>query len=163
VRIGAAAFGGLGATVALIEAELVRRRQLASADTITEALTWTKPLPGSTGVQVVAFLGWRLGGWTGSAVCTVAFLAPSIVFMIALAYAYAALPASPAVAAVRRGVLAAVVGLLLVTTARLAGPILVSPLAIGVAVAAFGLGALDVNAAAIVLAAGLLGTRAPRA
>lgn len=155
-RIGALAFGGLGATLALIDAELARRRTLVSADTVAEALTWTKPLPGSTVVQVVAFLGWRLGGWTASAVCTAAFLAPPALFVLALAYAYAALPPSPVIAAVRRGVLAAVVGLLLVTMSRLAGRVAVGRGA-PVAVAAFALGAFEINAAAIVLAAGLLG------
>jgi chromate transporter len=157
VRIGAAAFGGLGATLALIETELVRRRTFVSADTLAEALTYTKLLPGSTVVQVVAFLGWRLGGWRASAVCTIAFLAPSVAVMLALAYGYSALPPLPAVASVRRGVLAAVVGLLLVTTYRMARPIAVGPFALGVALVAFVMGALDVNAALVVLGAGLLG------
>jgi chromate transporter len=158
VRIGAAAFGGLGATLALIETELVRRRKLVSADTLAEALTYTKLLPGSTVVQVVAFLGWRLGGWRASAVCTVAFLVPSVAVMLALAYGYSALPPLPAIVSVRRGVLAAVVGLLLVTTYRVGRPILAGPFALGVALLAFVIGALDVNAALIVLAAGLLGS-----
>ena len=57
LRIGAVAFGGLGATLALIEHELVRRQRVTTKQEITDALTYTKLLPGSTVVQVVAYLG----------------------------------------------------------------------------------------------------------
>ena len=70
LRIGAVAFGGLGATLALLERELVERLHVSTKGQITEALTYTKLLPGSTVVQVVAYLGWRLGGWSASAVVT---------------------------------------------------------------------------------------------
>ena len=76
LRIGAAAFGGLGASLALVERELVTKRQWLTAADVTEALTYTKLLPGSTGPQVVAYLGYTLGGWSGSAVATAAFLFP---------------------------------------------------------------------------------------
>jgi len=42
LRIGTVAFGGLGATLALIERELVHRRHVATKEEITEALTYTK-------------------------------------------------------------------------------------------------------------------------
>jgi chromate transporter len=91
LRIGAAAFGGLGATLALIESELVQRQRVISREQLTEALTYTKFLPGSTVVQVVAYLGWRIGGWRGSAVATVAFLGPAMTMMLGLTYGYAGL------------------------------------------------------------------------
>jgi hypothetical protein len=56
LKIGAVAFGGLGATLALIESELVQRQRVVSREELTEALTYTKFLPGSTVVQVVAYL-----------------------------------------------------------------------------------------------------------
>ena len=62
LRIGAVAFGGLGATLALLNRDLVERRGWLRASDVTEALAYTKPLPGSTVVQVVTFLGWRLAG-----------------------------------------------------------------------------------------------------
>jgi len=61
-RIGAAASGGLGATIALLRADLIERRGWCDDRDVSEALALTKPLPGSTVVQIVAFLGWRLGG-----------------------------------------------------------------------------------------------------
>lgn len=114
-------------------------------------------------VQVVAYLGNQLGGWAGSAVSTIAFLIPSVMVMLVLSYGYAYAAALPAVSFVRRGVLAAVVGLLLLTTYRLGTPVLATPLAIGLALAAFLAGAaLHINAVWIVFAAGVIGVLAGR-
>jgi chromate transporter len=163
VRIGAVAFGGLGATLALIEAQLVQRQRLISREELTEALTYTKLLPGSTVVQVVAYLGARLGGWPGAAAATAAFLAPSVAMMLLLAYGYAGLGGAATVEPALRGLLAVVVGLLIVATYRLARPLLTTPLAGGLAIAAFLIGLVfRVNPAWIVVAAGIVGLLAER-
>jgi chromate transporter len=158
LRIGALAFGGLGATVALMERELVDRRQVASGADITDALTHTKLLPGSTVVQVVAYLGWRLGGWPGSALATAGFLLPSALLMVTLAYGYAQLATTPGIVAVRRGVLGVVVALLLTTTFRLAAQAVTTPLARILAVGAFAVVVWLPSASPwVVLTAGLVG------
>ena len=158
LRIGAMAFGGLGATLALLEVELVERQKVASKHDLTEALTYTKLLPGSTVVQVVAYLGWRLAGWRGSGLATAAFLLPSAALMTLLAHGYARLPQVPVVVAVQRGVLSAVVALLLLTMWRLAQSTLRTAPRRALAVAAFGVVmAPHVSAVWVVLAAGALG------
>ena len=68
LRLGAVSFGGLGPATALMYREpVVRRGCLTSAD-VRDALTYTKPLPDSTVVQAVTFLGWRLAGLPGALV-----------------------------------------------------------------------------------------------
>src|SRR5438128_11277529 len=97
LRIGALAFGGLGAALALIEHELVTKRRCLTEADITAALTYTKLLPGSTVVQVVAYVGYVLGGWRGSALATVAFVVPSALLMLVLAAAYVEVAGLPEV------------------------------------------------------------------
>jgi chromate transporter len=158
LRIGAVAFGGLGATLTLIEHELVERRGLTSKAEITEALTYTKLLPGSTVVQVVAYLAWRLAGWRGSAAATAGFILPAAILMVLLGIGYAHVAGVPAIAPVRHGVLSAVVALLLVTMYRLARPLLTTPLNIGLALGAFAVVTLlNVGVVWVVLAAGIVG------
>jgi chromate transporter len=152
------AFGGLGASLALIERELVTKRQWLTAADVTEALTYTKLLPGSTGPQVVAYLGYRLGGWSGSAVATGAFVAPSALMMLVLAAAYVSVTGVPAMRPAINGLTAAVVGLLLATTYRLGKANIPDRITLGIAFASIVAGvALGVSAAVIVVAAGLLG------
>lgn len=158
LRIGSVAFGGLGATLALIEAQLVQRRRILSRQELTEALTYTKLLPGSTVVQVVAYLGTRLGGWPGSVTATAAFLAPSVAAMLVLAYGYAGLSTIATLGPALRGLLAAVVGLLILATYRLARPIVTTPFDCGLALGGFLIGlTLRTNPAWIVIAAGIVG------
>ena len=137
LRIGAASFGGLGATLVLIEQALVGRQGVASRGDVAEALTHTKLLPGSTVVQVVAYLGYRLGGWAGSGAAALSFLLPSALAMLLLAYGYTHIAELPGIASIRRGVVAVVVALLLGTMSRLAAQVLSTPLARGLAVGAF--------------------------
>ena len=158
LRLGTLAFGGLGATLALIEREVVDRRPALSRQDVTDALTYTKVLPGSTVVQVVAYIGWRLGGWRGSAIATAAFLLPSAVLMALLATGYAATTDSPALVGVRQGVLAAVVAVLLVTMERLARPLITGWLPVVTGIVSFLLVlVLSISAVWVVIASGVVG------
>jgi chromate transporter len=156
--MGAVAFGGLGAALALVERELVHKRQWLTAADVTEALTYTKLLPGSTVVQVVAYLGYTLSGWSGSAVATVAFVFPSAVMMVVLAVAYGSATAVPAMRPAINGLTAAVVGILLATTYRLGKAHIPDRITLGIAFASLVAGVvLGISAALIVVVAGLLG------
>jgi chromate transporter len=158
LKIGTTAFGGLGAALAIIERELVERRQVLTAADVTEALTYTKLLPGSTVVQVVSYLGYKLGSWPGSAIATVAFVLPSAAMMILLAAGYIAATVLPNLGPAINGLTAAVIGLLLATTYRLGRSNIRNPLAGIIAIVAF-LAAilLGINAAFIVIGAGIIG------
>jgi chromate transporter len=163
LRIGTVAFGGLGATLTLIERELVERMHVVTKDEITEALTYTKLLPGSTVVQVVAYLGWRLGGWSASALITVCFLLPSAILMLVLGWGYSQVADVRGVVAMRRAVVAAVVALLLLTMYRLAKPVLRRPASIGLALIAFVVVTVfHVGVAWVVIGAGIVGVIAAR-
>ena len=156
LRIGAVAFGGLGATLALLNRDLVERRGWLRSSDVTEALAYTKPLPGSTVVQVVTFLGWRLGGWPGAVVATAMFLLPAFAIMTIAAAAVFALPDAPLVRKALAGLQVAVVGILAAAMWRLARSEAGSVPLMVVLVAAFGAG-LFLNAALIVGAAGAIG------
>lgn len=160
VKIGMAAFGGLGVTLNLIERYLVKDRSVLTAQDVTESLTYTKFLPGSTGVQVVGYLGYRLAGWPGATLATGAFLLPAFLLMLALSIAYEEFTvlfadrATPAL----RGLTAAVAGILVATIYRLAKPTITTLTGGVVAVTACAAGiVLRINPAWIVLIAGMLG------
>jgi chromate transporter len=157
-RIGATAFGETELVV--IERELVDRRGVLTHQDLTDALTYTKSLPGSTVVQIVAYLAYRLGGWTGSAVATLAYLVPSTVAMMALAAGYIAVSGLPLLRPAADGLTAAAVGLLLATAWRLGKRSITrrEPLSIVLALAAIVAGGMfGISAALLVIAAGLIG------
>ncbi len=160
-RIGWIGFGGLGSVLALIEQDLVKRQQALTAADITEALTYTKLLPGSTVVQVISYLGWRLGGWGGSAAATLAFVVPSFIVMLVLSVIYSQITTLPNVQSALRGLNAAVVGLLLVTAYRLGRLTIKNSLGIALAAGALALAVVArLPLVAIVVVAGALGIAA---
>ena len=154
--IGAVAFGGLGATLALLQRELVERRGWLRSSDLSEALAYTKPLPGSTALQVVSFAGWRLGRWPGAAIATLMFILPAFAMMTAAAAALFALPDASWVRGALTGLQVAVIGLLAAAMWQLARSEAASVALLVVLVAAFAAG-LWLNAAVIVAAAGLVG------
>jgi chromate transporter len=156
LRIGAFAFGGLGATLALLNRDLAERRGWVRSTDISEALAYTKPLPGSTVVQVVTYLGWRIGGWSAAIVATIMFLLPAFAIMTVAAAAVFALPDLPVVRGALAGLQVAVVGLLGAAMWRLSRSEAASAPLLMVLLAA-ALAGLFVNAALVVLLAGLVG------
>lgn len=157
-RIGVTAFGET--ELAIIERELVEHRGVLTHQDLTDALTYTKPLPGSTVVQIVAYLAYRLGGWPGSAVATVVYLLPSAVAMMVLAAGYIVVSGLPLVRPAAAGLTAAAAGLLLVTAWRLSNRAinLHQPLSVVLAVGAVVAGGVfSISAALLVLIAGIIG------
>jgi chromate transporter len=144
----------------LLQHELVERRHWLGPDDVRDALAFTKPLPGSTVVQVVAFLGWRMRGRAGAIVATAAFLLPSVVLMTLAAAGTALLPDAAWVRGALAGVRVAVVGLLasaLLKLARTEAKGLGLTLVLAVA---FVLGFVA-PAALVVIGAGALGALVP--
>jgi chromate transporter len=165
IKIGVAAFGGLGVTLSLIDRYLVKARGVLTAQDITESLTYTKFLPGSTGVQVVGYLAYRLGGWAGAALATSAFLLPAFLLMLLLSILYEEFTVllADAAAPALRGLTAAVAGILIATIYRLAKPTITTVAGAVIAVAACAAGiALRISPAWIVLVAGIMGILSPR-
>ena len=161
LRLGAVAFGGLGATLALLQRDLVEQRGCLSQRDIAEALAFTKTLPGSTGIQVVAYLGWRLQGWPGALLAAMAFITPAMVMMIGVAAASLALPDTAWVRGALTGIQIAVIGLLVAALWRLAESEAKSAVLKAVLVAGAVLG-FFLNAVFVVVGAGLLGAAIDR-
>lgn len=161
LKLGALAFGGLGVTLTLLQRRLVDERGWLQQSDISEGLAFTRALPGSTGIQLVAYLGWRLRGWPGALVGAVAFIAPAMLLMIAAAAFSLALPDHPVVNRALTGLQVAVVGLLAASMWRLARSEAKGKARMAVLLACAVLG-FFVNAALVVVAAGTVGAFAPK-
>jgi chromate transporter len=160
LKIGALAVGDTGSVLAMVERDLIDRRHVLIREDVTEALTYTKPLPGSTVVQIVAFLAYKLAGWPGSAAATVAYVLPSFVLMLVLAVGYVAVTDLPAIGPTVNGLTAAAVGILLATAWRLGQRNIDprQPVTVAIALGALVAGTVfSLNGALIVVFAGLVG------
>lgn len=156
LRVGASSFGGFGATLRLLQRNLVDRRHWLQVGDISEALAFTQALPGSAGMKVVAYLGWKLRGWPGTLIAATAFIAPAATSMILVAAGSFALRDQPWIGGVLTGIQVGVVGLIAAAMRRLAitaakGPILTAVLLGGCVLGFF------VHAVVVVMVGGLIG------
>lgn len=156
IKIGAFAFGGVGSTLALLRSELGARRGWITDADVAEALAIVQTLPGSPGVLVVGFLGWRLGGWPAALLAPFCFVAVPAALMAAASAAIVALPETAAVRGALLGIQVVIVGILAANMVKMARSSAQGPRLAAVLVAGLVLGAL-VSAAAAVVALGVLG------
>jgi chromate transporter len=88
LRIGCTSFGGYMALVSAMQDAVVRKRPLVSDQDVLDGVTLASILPGPVAINTVAYVGYRLRGAAGAAVCVCAALLPAFAFMVALAGLY---------------------------------------------------------------------------
>jgi chromate transporter len=111
VKIGILGFGGGYAVLAFIRDEVVERHQWLDATQFDHVVEMASFAPGATTVNVMAAIAYRLNGWRGLVLGTVAVLWPSFLLVAALARLTAVLHVGWVEGALR-GVEVAVIGLL---------------------------------------------------
>jgi chromate transporter len=88
LRLGTVAFGGPAAHIAMMEDEVVRRRQWLSRDDFLDLLGATNLIPGPNSTELAIHIGHRRGGWRGLLIAGVCFIVPAFVLVFAIAWAY---------------------------------------------------------------------------
>jgi chromate transporter len=141
-----------GGRAAFFYEALVRRRRWMRVDEFLQDFTLAQLLPGATFANLSITLGHRLAGVAGAFGGLAAVVVPGGVILVVLAALYLARGLTPDVATLMRGMSAAVVGLVAVTTLRLARPALVSARAFVVAAVTFAaVGPLRLNTPAVIV------------
>jgi len=117
--LGLTSFGGPGAQIAALQAEVVERRAWLSADQFGRALGLCFFLPGPEAQQMVTWVAWKLDGWRAALWAAAAFVIPGLIACGALGYVYVLYGHLPSVEGALVGVRAIVAGVLLVSAWRI--------------------------------------------
>jgi chromate transporter len=104
LRLGATAFGGPAAHIAMMEDEVVRRRGWLSREEFLDLLGATNLIPGPNSTELAIHIGYRQAGWAGLAVAGVSFIGPATVIVMAAAWVYVRYGSLPQLDAVLYGV-----------------------------------------------------------
>jgi chromate transporter len=123
LRIGATAFGGPAAHIAMMEQEFVRKRGWLSREKFLDLLGAANLIPGPTSTEVGLYIGHLRAGWPGLLLAGICFIGPAAVLTLAIAWIYTRLGALPSGNAVLYGikpVIIAIVALALWSLARTA-------------------------------------------
>ena len=87
-RLGATAFGGPAAHVAMMRDEVVTRRAWMTDGEFLDLLGATSLIPGPNSTEMAIHVGWARRRWAGLAVAGLSFLVPATLLTAALAWAY---------------------------------------------------------------------------
>jgi chromate transporter len=95
-RLGATAFGGPAAHIAMMQDEVVNRRKWLSEARFLDLLGATNLIPGPNSTEMAIHIGWERRRWAGLVVAGLAFIVPAMTITGALAWAYVRFGALPA-------------------------------------------------------------------
>lgn len=113
LRLGTTAFGGPAAHIAMMEDEVVRRRQWLTREEFLDLLGVINLIPGPNSTEMAIQIGYRVGGWPGLVLGGVCFIFPAVVLTLALAWAYVRYGALPQAASVLYGIKAVMIAVVL--------------------------------------------------
>src|SRR6266545_2228262 len=120
LRLGTTSFGGPAAHIALMEDEAVRRRKWVSREEFLDLLGATNLIPGPNSTELAIHLGHRLAGWPGLLVAGASFIAPAMLIVGAIAWAYGRFAQLPQADAVLYGIKPVVIAIVVQALAGLA-------------------------------------------
>ena len=122
----------------MMREEVVRRRKWVSEQRFLDLLGVINLIPGPNSTELAIYLGYERAGWLGLIAGGVLFVAPAMLIVMALAWAYVTFGATPQIAWLLYGIKPVVIAIILqalwgLTRTALKGPLAV---ALGLAVAA---------------------------
>lgn len=88
LRLGATAFGGPAAHIAMMEDEVVRRKKWLSSTQFMDMLAATNFIPGPNSTEMAIHVGYERAGIKGLLVAGISFIAPAVLIVMAIAWAY---------------------------------------------------------------------------
>jgi chromate transporter len=158
LKLGFISFGGPAGQVAIMYRELVERRRWLSEERFLHALNYCMLLPGPEAQQLATYIGWLMHKTWGGLVAGGLFVLPSVFFLLALSYVYAAYGNVPAVAAVLSGFKPVVVAIVVEAVLKIGGRALKRRAHVLISALAFvAIYILGVPFPIIVVAAGIVG------
>jgi chromate transporter len=154
-RVGATSFGG-PVIIQQLRNMAINRKWMTQRE-VDEGLSLVQLYPGTIGIDLVAYIGYKLRGVPGALLATTSFVLPSFILMLGLSWLYFTFGSLPWVPNLFIGLEALVVGILLHLALDLGSKSLRTSSQAAIGAAAFIALLFKVNAVAIVLASLVLG------
>lgn len=155
LKLGLIGFGGPAAHVALMEDEVVRRRQWLTRERFLDLLGATNLIPGPNSTEMAIHVGFVRAGWPGLVAGGACFILPATLIALALAAAYARYGRLPEAAWLLYGVKPVIIAVVVQAVWGLARKAVATPLTAAAALAVLVLALRGVNEVALLFAAAL--------
>lgn len=157
LRLGSTAFGGPAAHIAMMEDEIVKRRQWITREHFLDLLGATNLIPGPNSTEMAIHIGYVKGGWRGLVIAGACFILPAIAINLLLAHLYVLFGTLPQVGRLMWGIRASIIAVVLGAVVRLGRPMTRKPPMMTLGLAVIVLDLLHVDEIVLLLAAGAAG------
>src|SRR6185312_15053000 len=111
LKLGFIGFGGPAVHIAMMEEEVVRKRQWLSRDHFLDLIGATNLIPGPNSTELALHCGHERAGWRGLLVAGACFILPAVIITGLLAWAYKQYGTLPQVAPFIYGIKPAIIGI----------------------------------------------------
>jgi chromate transporter len=156
-KLGTIGFGGPATHLALMEQEVVERRQWLSRDQFVDLIGATNLIPGPNSTEMACHIGYLRGGFLGLLVGGLSFILPAALITTAFAWWYVQYGRQPHVVPLIDGIKPAVLAIIFTAGWRL-GKQVIRGWTVGVIAAAVCLASIgEVSEIGLLLAGGVLG------
>lgn len=156
LKLGFIAFGGPAAHIAMMEDEIVLRRQWLGRDEFLDLFGSANLLPGPSSTELAIFIGYRLLGLPGLLAAGLLFILPATFMVMAIAWAYVRYGRLPQVAGILYGVKPVIIAIIFQALWRLARTAVKSRLIALVGAAAVAAGFAGIPPLLVLFGAGIL-------
>jgi chromate transporter len=119
LKLGTFAFGGPAAHIAMMEDEVVRRRNWLTHEQFLDMLGASNLIPGPSSTELAIHIGYRLAGGLGLLVAGCCFILPAALLVTAIAWGYTKFGHVPAIRGVLYGVKPVAIAIVLQAVWRL--------------------------------------------
>jgi chromate transporter len=163
LKIGLFTFGGGYAMIALLENEFVTEKKWLDGTEFLDMVAIAESTPGPIAINAATWIGYRLAGFLGALVATVAICIPSFVIIYLIALFFDAFLTLTVVAAAFKGIRVGVIFMILTAGLRMLKKMKKKPLPLILMSTAFaalllcGLFAMKISAVFFVLAGAVVG------
>ncbi|MGZ3813539.1 MAG: chromate efflux transporter [Mucilaginibacter sp.] len=157
LKLGIIGFGGPAVHIAMMEEEIVRKRQWLSHTHFLDLIGATNLIPGPNSTEMALHCGHERAGWKGLLVAGACFILPAVIITGLIAWAYQQYGALPQVAPFIYGIKPAIIGVI-ISLMIILGKKAMKSIELGIiGVACVVLAMLNVNEIYILFGAGFLG------
>jgi chromate transporter len=119
LKLGMIGFGGPAAHIAMMEEEIVRRRNWITQEYFLDLVGATNLIPGPNSTEMAIHIGYIRAGWSGLAVAGISFILPAVLITVAFAWAYVKFGSLPKVIPFFYGIKSAVLAVIFFAIWRL--------------------------------------------
>jgi chromate transporter len=152
LRLGATAFGGSAAYIAIMQQETVTKRGWLDDQKFLDMLGISNLIPGPSATEMALYIGLERAGWLGYLASGLLFIIPGMLITIAVAWAYVRYATLPAVGWILYGIKPIIIAIIIKALWDLGRKGIKGPLTATVGVAAVAAYLLGLNALAVLFA-----------